>query len=126
MLSIYLFLSLAFDIPRARTLWLRRTNDYNGLIATMFTVTVGIKTLALILEALEKRGILLPEYRSYPHEATASIWNRSLFWWLNPLFRKGFSQLLGVDDLFVLDKHLASERIDSTMTAMWNNKGTHP
>ncbi|KAJ9213389.1 hypothetical protein DTO166G4_5015 [Paecilomyces variotii] len=124
MLSIYLFLSLTFDIPRARTLWLRRTNDYNGLIATMFTVTVGIKTLALILEALEKRGVLLPEYRSYPHEATASIWNRSLFWWLNPLFRKGFSQLLGVDDLFVLDKHLASERIDSTMTAMWNNKVT--
>lgn len=119
-LNFYLFLSLLFDIARARTLWLRQQDFYDGLIAVIFSVTVGLKTLALIVEAFEKRRILQLEYRNYPPEATAGLWNRSFFWWLNSLFRKGFSQLLNVEDLFMLDKHLASERLQGTMMGMWS------
>ncbi|KAL1965989.1 hypothetical protein VTN77DRAFT_4929 [Rasamsonia byssochlamydoides] len=128
LLDIYLFVTLLFDIARSRTLWLREIDDYNETIAIVFTVAVGLKALALLLESGEKRWILRSEYKAYPPEATASIFTRSFFAWLNPLFARGFSKLLSVDDLFQLDKQLLSERVHARMEAEWakvTHKGTY-
>ncbi|KAL1981958.1 hypothetical protein VTN96DRAFT_1970 [Rasamsonia emersonii] len=119
LLDVYLFFTLVFDVARSRTLWLRQTDDYNKTIAIVFTVAVGLKLVALLLESVEKRWILRSEYKAYPPEATASIFTRSFFWWLNPLLARGFSKLLSVDDLFFLDKQLLSERVHSRMEAAW-------
>lgn len=120
LLNIYLLLSLIFDTARARTLWLRDQNDYNQMVAMAFSVAVGLKFVILLLEAAQKRGILRLEYQSYPPEATSGIFNRSFFLWLNSLFWAGFSKLLGIDDLFVLDKHLLSERVHDRMQERWS------
>lgn len=77
----------------------------------------------LILEALEKRRILRAEYKASPPEATASIFNRSFFWWLNPLFMRGFTSLLRLDDLFEVDKQMRSEYVHEQMEQAYN-KGT--
>lgn len=119
LLDVYLFFTLLFDVARSRTLWLRQTDDYNRTIAIVFTVAVVLKLVALLLESLEKRWILRSEYKAYPPEATASIFTRSFFWWLSPLFARGFSKVLSVDDLFPLDKQLLSERVHSRMEAAW-------
>lgn len=79
-----------------------------------------MKALLLALEALEKRRFLRAEYKASPPEATASIFNRSFFWWLNPLFVKGFSSLLRMDDLFDIDKQMRSEYIHERMEKAWN------
>src|SRR5689334_16131041 len=88
-LSIFLFTSLLFDIARSRTLWLRAADGVNHAIAYVSTAAVAVKALVLVLEALGKRRLLRPEYQDYPPEATSGIYNRSFFWWLNPLFRLG-------------------------------------
>ena len=123
-LNTYLFCSLLFDIARARTLWLRSTDSFNEIIAIVTTVAVAVKAVILVLEAVEKRHILKSEYAAYPPEATAGFYNRAVFWWLNPLFKNGFSNFLTVEDLSVLDKELSSERLLAMFEERWS-KGEH-
>lgn len=124
-LNTYLLSSMLFDVARVRTLWLRYVDTYNEAIAVVTTVAVGAKTLLVLLEAVEKRSILKTEFAGYPPEATAGFYNRSLFWWLNPLFRTGFSNVLSIRDLFVLDKELSSERLLAMFEERWS-KGNFP
>jgi len=106
LLELFLFCTLLFDIAHARTLWLR-AGDWSGrVLATVSTAAAAVKAAILVLEAVSKRRLLRPEYRAYPPEATSGIFSRSFFFWLNPLFRSGFSRVLDVDHLFVLDKQL--------------------
>ena len=116
LLDVYLFISLLFDIPRARTIWLQ---GYGYATAVVLTTSIVVKFLALLLEIKEKRGILRPQYQSYPPEATSGIFNKFFFWWQNSLLRKGFSNSLTVDDLFVLDKHLAAEYLQDLLQTAW-------
>ncbi|KAE8374500.1 P-loop containing nucleoside triphosphate hydrolase protein [Aspergillus bertholletiae] len=121
LLSIYLFITLLFDIAKARTLWLRELADINRVITILTSVAVGVKALLLLLETVEKRRILHNAYKNYPPEATGGIFNRFFFWWLNPLFKTGFFKILAVEDLFALDKQLASKTLHDSLETMWNN-----
>ena len=125
LLNGYLFATLLFDIARARTLWLRQYNHYNEVIAIVFTASVALKAVILLLEAVEKRRILKPRFKAYPPEAISGIYNKSFFWWLNPLFRRGFSNLLFIEELYTLDKHLAAEYVHERLQRTWD-KGSAP
>jgi hypothetical protein len=120
-INTYLLATLLFDIAHARTLWLRAADHLNQTIAYICVAAVVVKSIVLVLEALDKRRSLRPEYRAYPPEATSSIYNRSFFWWLNPLFRQGYSRELDVDDLFVLDKHLGASYGYQRFHAAWSS-----
>ncbi|CAI7603846.1 hypothetical protein PCG10_001957 [Penicillium crustosum] len=123
-LNTYLFCSLLFDIARSRTLWLRSADAFNNTLAIVATVAVGVKLLLFVLEAVEKRHILKSEYAGYPPEATAGFYNRAVFWWLNPLFKIGFTGVLRVEDLFALDKELSSERLLARFDEKWSKVTT--
>ena len=114
--NVFLFFTLLFDVARARTLWLQ---EYNHVITMVFTASVGLKAVLLVLESMEKRRFLRPDYASYPPEATGGIFNRSVFWWIISLLRRGFSNLLLIDDLYVLDKHLRSDRLRDLLSAAY-------
>jgi hypothetical protein len=58
LINVYLLLSLIFDIARARTLWLIPEALVRNL-AVIMTLSTAIKMGVLILEAQEKRSILL-------------------------------------------------------------------
>lgn len=120
LLNGYLFVTLLFDVARARTLWLRHYNRYNDVIAIVFTASVGLKVVILLLEAIEKRRILQQKYKAYPPEAISGLYNKGFFWWLNSLFRRGFSKLLFIEDLFTLDKHLAAEYLQEKLQGAWD------
>jgi hypothetical protein len=118
-LSTFLFTTLLFDIARSRTLWLRAADDLNPAIAYVSTAAVVVKAFVLVLEALGKQRLLRPEYQDYPPEATSGIYNRSFFWWLNPLFRLGFRRVLDINDLFTLDKHLQASYCFKRFRVAW-------
>ena len=119
LLNVYLFFTLLFDAARSRTLWLQR---YNHTISIVFTTTVVVKFLLVLLEAKEKQSILRPKYACYPPEATSGIYNRSFFWWQNTLFRRGFSNSISINDLFPLDKHLMSEYLQDMFQSTWERR----
>lgn len=99
-LNVYLLVSLALDGARARTLW---AIPDNKTVAIAFIFAIVIKSILLALEAKEKRDTLLPEYRDLSPEATCGVFNTWFFWWLNPLFLKGFKRPLTIDQLFRAD-----------------------
>ncbi|KAJ5158845.1 ABC transporter integral membrane type 1 [Penicillium coprophilum] len=115
-LNTYLFCSLLFDIAHSRTLWLRSVDPFNDVLAIIATTAVGVKSILFVLEAVEKRHILKSEY--------AGFYNRAVFWWLNPLFKIGFTGVLRVSDLSSLDKELSSERLLARFDQKWSKVAT--
>lgn len=116
-LSVYLALSILFDVAQARTLWLR---EDNANVASVFTTGLVLKALVLVTELIEKRRFLQAPYCHYPPEALGSVVNRSVFWWINSLLVKGSSTRLHVSDLFNIDDKLTSNYIVPKFSAKWD------
>lgn len=115
-LTLYLLFSCLFDVARTRTLW---AIEGNVLIAGLFTTTVPVKFCILLLECWGKRDLILPSEKTYSPEATSGILNQSLFWWLNPLFLRGFREVLSVEKLLDVDKHLGAEIAADKLQRTW-------
>lgn len=116
LLNLYLLVTVVFDAARSRSYSL----DSNlGVISVLFTTRVGVKLFLAIFEARGKRSLLLPGFANCPPEATSGVYSRALFWWQHALFKKGFSNVLSVDDLFQLDKHLLSDYLHSSIRSAW-------
>jgi hypothetical protein len=116
LLSTYLLFTVAFDVVRSRSYSLNAELD---TIASVFSSRAGVKLVLAVLEALPKRRLLLPEFQGCPPEAASGIYKRSLFWWLNGLFKMGYSRVLKVDDLFELEKHLQSDYLHRLLAKSW-------
>lgn len=112
----YLFLTLLLDAARVRTLWLQ---SYNNAVAAVTTVSFTIKFVLTIFEAVEKRNILHSNWKSTSPEATSGLFSRSIFWWLNGLFRTGFKRSLYMEDLLPLDKHLTCDYLYDRLQTTW-------
>lgn len=117
-IGLYLIISLPFDAVRLRTFYLLRGYAAKG-IANLLALSLGIKFVVLVTEAVEKRGILLEPYRDLPPETTSGIYNRSIFWWLNPLLKVGFGKTLQIEDLYNLDDNLASVGVQERFRRQW-------
>ncbi|TIA36906.1 putative multidrug resistance protein [Aureobasidium pullulans] len=117
LLNFYLFFSVLFDAVQLRTLW-----EIQGLetVAQVFSSAFGLKVVLLVLEATEKGALLNPPYRNSAPEAKSGLYNRSLFWWLNPFLTVGFKRLIGPDDLYSLDGALSSEVLAERAQTAWN------
>ncbi|KAI4192890.1 MAG: hypothetical protein LQ346_004105 [Caloplaca aetnensis] len=117
-LEAYLLLSLIFDAARVRTLWLQ---DYNNILAAVSTAAFAIKICLLSVETVGKRKLLRKEYASESPEATSGLFGKSLFLWLNPLFRTGYKHSISVADLIALDKHLTANYLYDRLHQPWAN-----
>ena len=113
-IGLYLLISLSFDAVRLRTFFLLHER-----LAHSLALSLAVKTTVLIIEAVEKRAILINPYRDLPPEATSGIYNKSIFWWLNSLLFLGFNKTLKVDDLFTLDPSLASSDVHQRFHSAW-------
>ncbi|KAL8973607.1 MAG: hypothetical protein Q9197_002152 [Variospora fuerteventurae] len=116
LLEAYLLLSSIFDAARVRTLWLQ---DNDNPIAAITTAALAIKICLLAVEVVEKGTILLVGYTSQSPEAKSGLFGKSLFLWLNRLFRTGYRQSLSVEDLLPLDKHLTSDYLYNRLHQPW-------
>lgn len=116
-LNIYLLASVVFDAVQARTLFLKR--DAPAILG-LFTTSIAIKFALLVVESRSKRRWLRAPYNSYSPEATSGIFNRSFFWWINPLLTRGFRKLISVEDLFTTDVSLKSEVLLGEIEGSWN------
>lgn len=115
-IDAYLLLTLPFDAAQLRTRWLRGESVTENGIASAI---LGIKILVLISEASEKRRLLFGPYRDPSPEATSGLYSRGLFWWLNPLFKLGFRNVVNDDDLFAADEELLSKSLETRFNRHW-------
>jgi hypothetical protein len=80
-------------------------------VAAVFTSAVRSKVTILILEAVEKRSILLDWYRYSSPEVAFGIYSRSFFWWLNNLMTTSFRRVITHQDLYPIDNGMASRAL---------------
>ncbi|KAJ5198318.1 Cyclic peptide transporter [Penicillium cinerascens] len=118
-LSLYLGLSLVFDVIRVRTLWL---SSSSAIIASLLSASVGLKAVILVLEGTSKRPFLKKQYQDTIPEAVSGIYSRSLFLWVNPFLWKGYRGVLSEDTLNVLDADLVSASDPEALIESWNKK----
>ncbi|RMZ85783.1 hypothetical protein DV737_g342, partial [Chaetothyriales sp. CBS 132003] len=117
-IGLFLLATFPFDAVRLRTFYLLRVHEAHG-IANLLSIALVLKFGVLVSEAIEKRAILLLPYQDLPPETTSGIYNRSVFWWLNPLLLVGYGRTLQVDDLFNLDSQLASAHLSRVFSRRW-------
>lgn len=115
-INAYLFITLIFDVARARTLWI---SGAPTAIAAVFTVATIVKLLVAVAEAVEKRRILLSPYQNVSPETTGGLYSRSFFWWLNTLMRTGFQRTINENDLFPIEDEMGSSYLRDRAQAQW-------
>jgi hypothetical protein len=76
------------------------------LFSVVFTAAVGVKLVITVLESVEKRKILRDPYKNSPRETLSGVFNRNVFWWLNPLLGTGFSKIIDIVSLPEIDDRL--------------------
>lgn len=116
LLSLFLSLSLLFDIIRARTLWLARYTT----IAVIYTVSISVKLIWFYLESRSKQDSLINKTIQYGAEDIRSLYNRSFFWWINQLFALGFRTDLSVESLPHLDQAMSTHTVYRAVKKRWD------
>lgn len=115
-INTYLFVTLLLDIPRTRTLWIQHSPKP---IAIVFSTMLAVKLMVAVTEAVEKRDILLSQYRDVSPEATSGIYNLAFFWWLNKILKTGFRRVIREEDLFHLEDGLSSIVLKRRAETLW-------
>ncbi|ROW02989.1 hypothetical protein VMCG_05737 [Cytospora schulzeri] len=117
LINLYLIATLLFDAARVRTQWLIGTND---VVAGVLTASLAVKGVVLLLEAVEKRSLLLGLDRHFSQESTSGLFNRSSFWWLNSFLLTGFKNVLTLEELPAIYEKLDSTRLAAQLQFAWD------
>lgn len=118
-INLYLIATALFDAARVRTRWLKNEGDGHALAAVM-TASLAVKVVILLLEAREKRSLLLGLYSRFSVESTSGLISRSSFWWLNSLLISGHRTVLSVADLPAIHEKLDSESLGEQLQSAWD------
>lgn len=119
LINLYLLVTALFDAARVRTQWLVGEDD---AVAGVLTASLAVKCVVLLLEAVEKRSLLLGlNKHHFSHESTSGLLSRSSFWWLNSLLLTGFRNVLTLDQLPTIYEKLHSERLAAQLQSTWDN-----
>jgi hypothetical protein len=116
---IYLLLSTAFDAIQCRTLWLLPSEGGLHTIASILSVSIAFKLGVLVLEAREKRSLLVQPWNRSSPEALSGIVSHSLYWWINALLLKGFKRSLNLTTLWPTDQSMESEHLLTQLSGTW-------
>ncbi|KAJ3546303.1 hypothetical protein NM208_g2067 [Fusarium decemcellulare] len=112
----YLVLSVLLDLALTRTLWMRHGMD---ALAAVFTSSLVLKTIFLVLEETPKR--LINEEKGSIRETSAGVVNRSFFWWLNRLFFEGSRSILDMGSLGEINEKFDTHDLSEQLDKRWNN-----
>jgi ATP-binding cassette subfamily C (CFTR/MRP) protein 1 len=119
LITLYLLPSVAFDAVQCRSLWLTSQGPKSIYLAIIFSISLAFKIGMLILEVIEKRSILISPWNLSSPESLSGTINRSVFWWLNALFVRGYKGVLELASLWPTDQSMDSERLLERLTSSW-------
>ncbi|KAM3536888.1 hypothetical protein ARSEF1564_010190 [Beauveria bassiana] len=119
LLSIFLPITMLFDITMARSYFMR-----GGLaaIAALKAVIATLKLALAILEEMPKRNLLYSDKirDNAGTEGFSGFWNRSMLIWVTRLVVKGSHQHLKVEDLPPIGQQDNPEQLYNRFTPFWD------
>ena len=116
LLSLYLSAYAILGTARTRTAWLIKSSDS---VSPIVTVTTALAFVAILLESTRKNTKHLSDKHAVAPEQLRGIWNRTLFSWLLVCFKAGYSGILSLDDLPMLDSNLRSKHTHHELISTW-------
>lgn len=78
-----------------------------------------LTAVALSLESIEKKSSVLEGKRFGAPEEYSGFWTRTAFVWLAATFRAGYTKVLVLDDLPILDSRLQSDVLRQNLVSTW-------
>lgn len=120
-MSIFLSLTMLFDITMARSYFLRESLDALGALQV---VVASLKLFLALLEEVPKLHLFRsPLVRPGAGEAVG-FWCRSLLLWLNPILRLGFRKTFTIEELPYIGERYDSEKLFDQFVPYWK-RGMH-
>jgi ATP-binding cassette subfamily C (CFTR/MRP) protein 1 len=116
---LYLLATLFTDAIQIRTLFLR---GYVAAIARLSCASLASRALLLVVESWTKESYLKPVEDGYSPEELASVFSRSVFWWLNPILLLGNRKILALEDLYPLNHILESSSLKARIVRSWDKR----
>lgn len=116
LLTAYLFITLLFDVAKARTEWLMASNTG---VAAVLSTSIASKITILVLESVEKRKVLINRGQTPSTESTSGLFSRGFFIWLNSLLISGWATVLTNKDLPTIYEQLASDALLIRFRKAW-------
>lgn len=120
LLISHLSLTCLFDLAQLRTLFL--LSGFETLAAVESAIVIS-KFALLLCEIREKTLFLRPKYQHLSLESTSSIISRSLLWWLNGIFTRGYRSLSTFLNSYDLDFDLGSQSVAERAQRQWDERG---
>lgn len=117
LISVYLLLSLVFNAARTRTLWQMGVKPG---IASLFSASLAVNVLLLLLESLDKSKYLGVGDGKYGPEDTGGFINRTLFFWMNRLICTGYRRSLSLGDIYQLPNKFADGSLQFRWQGYWS------
>lgn len=121
LISIYLTLTLLLDAAQTRTLWLASRNQIEATFSRLYTSTLILKAICLLLESQSKTRWMTWDKKEHSPEETSGLFGLGAFIWLNRLFLSGYAKVLKVGDLYPLDPAMSTEALDKRLSRHWQN-----
>lgn len=121
LISIYLTLTLLLDVAQTRTLWLASRNQIEATFSGLYTSTLILKAICLLLESQSKTRWMNWDKKEHSPEETSGLFGLGAFIWLNRLFLSGYAKVLKVGDLYPLDPAMSTEALDKRLSRHWQN-----
>ncbi|KAJ3485862.1 hypothetical protein NLG97_g6733 [Lecanicillium saksenae] len=116
-LGLYVTIRVMIDGISARSYFIRSVPSLGGLAAA----TLALRFILLCSQEVGKADLLLDPkiHAASGSEATSGLWSRSCLWFMVPLFRKGYSKLLTLDDLDQLGIEFSSAELLRSLSQRW-------
>lgn len=121
LISLYLSLTLLLDVAQTRTLWLASRNQIEATFCRLYTSTLVLKAISLVLESQNKTRWMTWDKKEHSPEETSGLFGLGAFIWLNRLFLSGYAKVLKVDDLYPLDSAMSAEGLETRLSRHWRN-----
>ncbi len=124
-LSVYMSITLMFDVAKIRSYFIR---DGMEPIAGLAIVTLVLKFAIVVLEEVSKRHLVDSKRLEAPlsKESVSGFWNRSFFLWLNSTMRLGFKNILKVENLPILGPEFDSQDLHTRFRKHWTTGSYSP
>ncbi|KAG9253072.1 ABC transporter [Emericellopsis atlantica] len=121
-LEWFLSATIFCDITRTRTLWLAASDGASRYDAHLLAASTALKVVLLLLESRQKSQWQIDTKERSPEE-TSGFFSLSGYAWLNRLLFNGYRRVLDLDDLYVLDEDMTTDRLRTRSNAHFENQG---
>ncbi|KAH0400493.1 P-loop containing nucleoside triphosphate hydrolase protein, partial [Aureobasidium melanogenum] len=120
LLQLYLMVALVVQAVHLRSVWLRNEDTIMRGLGIGQIVACAI---FLAVESVSKESILLQRQKRSPQD-TNDMFSQRLFWWLNNMFKRGYTSVLAPSDLDKMDEDLSSTDPQRRFRLEWRKHTT--